>query len=54
VKALEDNNANVGAGYMERNGEQYLIRSPGQLGVTRRMDGNPSYPDYHSSRRLSV
>ncbi|HET8880884.1 MAG TPA: efflux RND transporter permease subunit, partial [Solimonas sp.] len=31
VKALEDNNANVGAGYIERNGEQFLIRSPGQL-----------------------
>ncbi|MCC7463920.1 MAG: CusA/CzcA family heavy metal efflux RND transporter [Gammaproteobacteria bacterium] len=31
VKALEDNNGNVGAGYIERNGEQYLIRAPGQL-----------------------
>src|SRR3546814_15557845 len=31
VKALEANNANVGAGYIEKNGEQYLIRSPGQL-----------------------
>lgn len=31
VKALEKNNANVGAGYIERNGEQYLIRSPGQV-----------------------
>ena len=26
------NNANVGAGYIERNGEQYLIRAPGQVG----------------------
>jgi cobalt-zinc-cadmium resistance protein CzcA len=31
VAALEKNNANVGAGYIERNGEQYLIRSPGQV-----------------------
>ena len=32
VAALENNNANVGAGYIERSGEQYLIRAPGQLG----------------------
>ncbi|MGL6029954.1 MAG: efflux RND transporter permease subunit, partial [Legionella sp.] len=31
VTALERNNANVGAGYIERNGEQYLIRIPGQV-----------------------
>jgi cobalt-zinc-cadmium resistance protein CzcA len=31
VAALERNNANVGAGYIERNGEQYLVRIPGQL-----------------------
>jgi len=31
VRAIENNNANVGAGYIERNGEQYLIRSPGQI-----------------------
>jgi cobalt-zinc-cadmium resistance protein CzcA len=30
--ALARNNENVGAGYIERNGEQYLIRIPGQLG----------------------
>ncbi|EYC50051.1 cation transporter [Hylemonella gracilis str. Niagara R] len=30
VKALEQNNTNVGAGYIERRGEQYLIRAPGQ------------------------
>ncbi len=30
MDALEANNANVGAGYIERNGEQYLIRAPGQ------------------------
>jgi cobalt-zinc-cadmium resistance protein CzcA len=31
LEALSRNNANVGAGYIERNGEQYLIRSPGQV-----------------------
>ena len=31
VHALEENNTNVGAGYIERSGEQYLIRSPGQV-----------------------
>ena len=30
VAALEANNANVGAGYIERLGAQYLVRSPGQ------------------------
>lgn len=30
VAALERNNANVGAGYVERYGEQYLVRVPGQ------------------------
>jgi cobalt-zinc-cadmium resistance protein CzcA len=32
VAALEANNANVGAGYIERSGAQYLVRSPGQAG----------------------
>jgi cobalt-zinc-cadmium resistance protein CzcA len=31
VNALERNNANVGAGYIERFGNQYLVRVPGQL-----------------------
>jgi cobalt-zinc-cadmium resistance protein CzcA len=31
MTALAANNANVGAGYIERNGEQYLVRTPGQL-----------------------
>nr|MDQ2659197.1 CusA/CzcA family heavy metal efflux RND transporter [Verrucomicrobiota bacterium] len=31
MEALMKNNANVGAGYIERNGEQYLIRAPGQV-----------------------
>ena len=33
VEALERNNGNVGAGYIERSGEQYLIRAPGQVGT---------------------
>lgn len=31
VSALENNNANIGAGYIEKSGEQYLIRVPGQV-----------------------
>jgi cobalt-zinc-cadmium resistance protein CzcA len=31
MDALARNNANVGAGYIERAGEQYLIRVPGQI-----------------------
>jgi cobalt-zinc-cadmium resistance protein CzcA len=31
MTAVERNNNNVGAGYIERNGEQYLIRVPGQV-----------------------
>jgi cobalt-zinc-cadmium resistance protein CzcA len=31
VTALEQNNSNRGAGYVERNGQQLLVRSPGQL-----------------------
>ncbi|CAN5238699.1 CusA/CzcA family heavy metal efflux RND transporter [soil metagenome] len=31
MAALAANNANVGAGYIERNGEQYLVRTPGQV-----------------------
>lgn len=32
VDALERSNANVGAGYIEKRGEQVLVRVPGQLG----------------------
>ncbi|WP_338618063.1 CusA/CzcA family heavy metal efflux RND transporter [Pigmentiphaga sp. CHJ604] len=32
VTALDRNNVNVGAGYIERGGEQYLVRAPGQVG----------------------
>jgi len=31
VRALERNNASQGAGYIERRGEQYLVRAPGQV-----------------------
>ena len=31
LDALATNNANVGAGYIEKSGEQYLIRVPGQV-----------------------
>jgi len=31
VRALERNNANAGAGYIERGGEQLVVRMPGQL-----------------------
>lgn len=49
VEALEKNNTNVGAGYVEKNGEQYLIRSPGQVAdipaieriIVARRDGVP-------------
>ncbi|QXE09492.1 MULTISPECIES: CusA/CzcA family heavy metal efflux RND transporter [Pseudomonas] len=34
ITALERNNANVGAGYIERSGEQLLIRAPGQVAST--------------------
>ncbi|MGC4028746.1 MAG: CusA/CzcA family heavy metal efflux RND transporter [Steroidobacteraceae bacterium] len=49
VAALERNNTSTGAGYIERNGSQYLIRSPGQVAslddvrriVVRTVDGVP-------------
>jgi cobalt-zinc-cadmium resistance protein CzcA len=31
LEALSAGNGNVGAGYIERSGEQYLVRAPGQL-----------------------
>ena len=33
LSALWDNNINQGAGYIERNGQQLMVRSPGQLGT---------------------
>lgn len=51
IHALEENNSNIGAGYVERNGKQYLIRSPGQVKtideirkiVVKTTDGIPVY-----------
>ncbi len=34
VVAIDRNNSNVGAGYIEKRGEQYLIRAPGQVRST--------------------
>ena len=31
LNALGSNNSNIGAGYIEKSGEQYLIRAPGQV-----------------------
>ena len=31
VSAVASNNQNVGAGYIERNGQQFLVRAPGQV-----------------------
>ena len=39
VSALERNNANVGAGYIEQSGSQYLIRVPGQVTGTTDLSG---------------
>ncbi|MHB1082017.1 MAG: efflux RND transporter permease subunit [Prosthecobacter sp.] len=49
MEALDLNNANVGAGYIEKNGEQLLIRAPGQANnledlrsiIVAQRDGNP-------------
>ncbi len=49
VDAVAANNQNMGAGYIERNGQQYLVRVPGQVGgldeilniVLDRRDGVP-------------
>jgi cobalt-zinc-cadmium resistance protein CzcA len=51
MAALAANNANVGAGYIERRGEQYLVRTPGQVAtlahirqiVVRQSGGVPIY-----------
>jgi cobalt-zinc-cadmium resistance protein CzcA len=37
VNAVARNNTNVGAGYIERHGEQFLIRIPGQVGDTEQL-----------------
>ncbi|MGB9992327.1 efflux RND transporter permease subunit [Massilia sp. SM-13] len=37
VAALERNNTDTGAGYIERNGEQYLVRAPGRAASAREL-----------------
>ena len=44
VEAIARNNANIGAGYIERNGEQYLIRVPGQVGGLDDIEGHRRRP----------
>jgi len=39
VSVIESNNSNAGAGYLERNGEQYLIRITGQVGSIADIEG---------------
>lgn len=39
IEALQANNGNVGAGYVERSGSQYLIRVPGQAQDERDLSG---------------
>ncbi len=39
IDALETNNANLGAGYVERYGEQLLLRSPGQAAGIEDLNG---------------
>ena len=39
IDALESNNANLGAGYVERYGEQLLLRSPGQAAGIEDLNG---------------
>jgi len=47
VNALQDNNDNRGAGYIERNGQQLLVRSPGQLATIEDI-GNVIITEYES------
>jgi cobalt-zinc-cadmium resistance protein CzcA len=39
VNVLLENNSTVGAGYIERNGEQYLVRVPGQVATIADIEG---------------
>jgi heavy metal efflux system protein len=49
ISALQRNNLNVGAGYIEKSGEQYLVRLPGQVSDMEEianitMEGNQGAP----------
>ncbi len=39
VEVIAQNNSNVGAGYIEKNGEQYLVRAPGQVTSINEIEG---------------
>ena len=55
MTALAANNANVGAGYIERNGEQYLVRTPGQVAQHRRDQGDRDrIAQRHSGARVAT
>lgn len=47
VQALQANNDNRGAGYIERNGQQLLVRSPGQLATLQDI-GNVIITEYET------
>lgn len=52
IKALQSNNANVGAGYIEKNGEQLLVRSPGQMvGIS---DIETAIVAHHDQRAITI
>ncbi|MDF1761058.1 MAG: CusA/CzcA family heavy metal efflux RND transporter [Coxiellaceae bacterium] len=52
-QALIKNNENVGAGYIERNGEQFLIRIPGQLKSRQAIGNVVVRSDHGVSLRIS-
>lgn len=39
VAVVSENSANIGAGYIERSGEQYLVRAPGQVTTIYEIEG---------------
>lgn len=39
VEVISQSSANVGAGYIERSGEQYLVRAPGQITTIEEIEG---------------
>lgn len=39
VEVVAQNSSNVGAGYIERYGEQYLVRAPGQISTIEEIEG---------------
>lgn len=39
VSVISENSVNIGAGYIEKNGEQYLVRAPGQVTSVSEIEG---------------